>query len=135
MSDQRKKYPKAVRAIYVAGQGGEEGRAVEVDTGEPVSRANVSRQYRDWNREVRAMSLAAAEFFKTYIEHHDSSNEETRDGAIKHFGKNAVKAHKAALKVLQNNSKVFDTDPSEIHDNIVEYFEELEEEYENDDED
>jgi len=88
--------------------------------------------YRGWDREIRAMSLAAGEFFKAYVEQHDASNEQTRDGALKHFGKNTVKAHKAAVKVLKNNSKVFDYDPLEIHDKVVEYLEDLEDEYEDD---
>ncbi|GEM_PF-5199759 len=128
MSETAKKYPKEVRGIYIAGKAGEEGREVEMDRpegGDP----NVSRAHRDWDREVRAMALAAGKFFNTYLELHQASNEETRDGAVKHFAKNALKAQKAAVKTLQNNSKVFDQNPSRIYDNMVEYMEDLEDEY------
>jgi len=135
MSDSEKKYPKEVKAIYIAGAEGEKGREIDVDSSESDRPSNVSKMYRGWDREARAMSMAAREFFKTYLDLHEASNEETKDGAIKHLGKNTVKAHKAAFKVLKNNSKLFTYDPSEINDNIVEYMEDLEDEYKDDDED
>lgn len=130
MSESARKYPKEVKAIYIAGAPGEKGRKVEAETSESEKAPRVSKMTRDWDREVRVYATAASEFFKTYLEHHEASNAETRDGGLKHFGKNAVKAHKAAFKVLQNNSKAFAYDPAEIHDHIVEYMEDLEEEYE-----
>lgn len=126
------KYPKAVRAIYVAGKNGEAGRDIDVDSSESTGDTNVSKAYRGWDREIRAMSMAGRKFYNTYLELHEASNEESKDGSIKHFGKNTIKAHKAALNVLKNNSKAFDNDPSKIHDNIVEYLEDLEEEFEED---
>ena len=134
MSTSTSKYPKSVRGIYVAGVNGEKGRKVETDGEASSGGPRVSKAYRGWDREVRAMSLAAGEFFKVYLENHDASNEQTRDGAAKHFGKNAIKAHKAAITVLKDNSKVFDQDPSSVHDSILEHIEDLEDEYENDEE-
>lgn len=134
MSNSDRKYPKGVKSIHVAGRGGEAGRDIEVDSSEASSASNVSKQYRDYDREIRALCLAGSKFFSTYLELHTAANEETKDGSLKHFGKNTIKAHKAALKVLKNNSKVFDYDPSEVHDNVLEYIEDLEEEYENDEE-
>lgn len=126
------KYPKAVRAIYVVGKDGETGRDIDVDSSESNGEAKVSKAYRGWDREIRAMSMAGRKFYNTYLELHEASNEQSKDGSIKHFGKNTIKAHKAALNVLRNNSKAFDNDPSQVHDNIVEYLEDLEEEYEDD---
>lgn len=126
------KYPKAVRAIYIAGKDGEAGRNVDVDSSESNGEEKVSKAYRGWDREIRAMSMAGRKFYNTYLELHEASNEQSKDGSIKHFGKNTIKAHKAALNVLRNNSKAFDNDPSQIHDNIVEYLEDLEEEFEDD---
>lgn len=128
-----KKYPKEVQAIYIAGAAGKEGREVDGNLFDKDLQSHVSKAYRGWDREFRAMSLAASEFFKTYVEQHDASNEQTKDGAIKHLGKNTVKAHKAAIKVLKNNSKVFDHNPSDIHDTVVEYMEDLEDELEDED--
>jgi hypothetical protein len=132
MSETAKKYPKAVKAIYIAGVDGEEAREIDVDPSDSDRGTHVSKMYREWDREVRAMSMAAAEFFKTYLENHDSSNEELKDGSVKHFAKNAIKAHKAAFKVLKKHSKAFDSDPSRIQDNIIERLEDLEEEFEED---
>jgi len=130
MTDTDKKYPNAVKAIYITGKGGAAGHEIEIDSTGSTHRPKVSKMYRGWDRESRAMSLAAAEFFKSYLKHHDASNEQTKDGALKHFSKNALKAHKAAFEVLKEHSKVVAFDPSESYDNMVEYLEELEEETE-----
>jgi hypothetical protein len=132
MSETAKKYPRAVKAIYVAGAGGEEGREVNVDSSESDRTTHVSKMYRDWDREVRAMSMAASEFFRTYLENHDASNEEIKDGSVKHFAKNTIKAHKAAFKVLKKHSKALDSDPSKIQDDVIERLEDLEDELEED---
>jgi hypothetical protein len=135
MGDTPRKYPESVQAIYIAGVDGKSGRKLEVETEESAGQALVSKANRTWDREVRAMSLAGAKFFETYGQLHEESNEQTKDGAIKHFGKNAIKAHKSALKVLRGHSKMFDFDPSEFHDNIIERMEDLEEDLKEDDED
>jgi hypothetical protein len=135
MGDTPRKYPESVQSIYIAGVGGKEGRKLEVDTEESLGQEMVSKAHRVWDREVRAMSLAGAKFFETYGQLHEASNEQTKDGAMKHFGKNAIKAHKSALKVLRGHSKMFDFDPTEVHDNIIERLEDLEEELKEDDED
>ena len=132
MSDSTKKYPRSVRGIYVAGIGGEEGRKVEVDPSDANNDENGSQHSKKAERELRALALAGSQFFSTYLELHNASNEQAKDGSLKDLGKNAIKAHKAGMKVLQTNSKAFDHDPSEIHDNIVEYIEDLQEEYEKD---
>lgn len=132
MSDSNKKYPTAVKSIYVAGTGGEGGREIEVNSIESKLKAKISKGYQGWDHELRAQAIAGSKFFSTYLELHEASNEQTKDGSLKHFGKNTIKAQKAALKVLKDKSKAFDYDPSEVHDNIVEYMEELEEEYEED---
>jgi hypothetical protein len=135
MGETARKYPESVQAIYVAGVEGKAGRKLEVETEESAGQAMVSKANRSWDREVRAMALAGAKFFETYGHLHDESNEQTKDGAIKHFAKNAIKAHKSAVKVLKGHSKVFDFDPAEIHDNLIERLEDLEEELKEDDED
>jgi len=127
MSESTHKYPKAVKAIYIAGSNGESGHKIDVDSSESEMEKALNQSYRDWDREVRAMSLSAAEFFKTYADLHSASNEETENGSLKHFSKNAIKAHKAAFQVFKKHSKVFDYDPTEIHDKMVECLEELEE--------
>ena len=129
MNDSGKKYPKAVKSIYIAGKDSEEGRKVEFDSSESNGRPKLSKALRGFDQEVRAFHLAAGEFFKTYIEQHDASNAQTRDGALKQFGKNTVKAHKAAFNVYKDNSKAMDYSPTEIHDKVVEYLEDLEDEY------
>lgn len=130
MSDSAKKYPKEVKGIYIAGTNGGEGQKVDVDPDSDGSgrHPRVSKAHRDFDNELRAMSLAAGTFFKSYLEHHDASNEMTRDGALKHFGKNTIKAHKAAVKVLKDKSRAFDFDPTEVHENILEFIEDLEDE-------
>jgi Family of unknown function (DUF6312) len=133
MINSETKYPKAVRAIYIAGKDDEAGRDVNVGNFESSRREWREKSNRTWDHEFRAMAMAGSKFFNTYLELHEASNEETKDGAIKHMAKNTIKAHKAALNVLKNQSKAFEYDPTQIHDNIVEYLEGLEEEYKKDD--
>lgn len=129
MSQTKKKFPSAVKAIYIAGKDHSAGTSADVDSGE-YHRPASSRAYRGWDRELRAMALASAEYFKTYAKLHDDSSQQTKDGAIKHFAKNTIKAQKAAYEVLRDNSKVFDFEPTKIYDNIVEHLEDVEEEFE-----
>ncbi len=108
MSETVRKYPGSVKSVYIMGSGSEKGHKVDIRTEEEIAlQRKTSRRYRPWEKEIRAVSLANAKYFNTYIEEHDASNDKRKNGALKDMPKNARKARKAALKTLKSNSKYF----------------------------
>ena len=77
-----RKYPKSVKEIHILGSGARECKKVVIDVEEDRPR-RVSKRYRDLESEIRAVSQASRRYHDTYLELHDASNEEKKNGSLK----------------------------------------------------
>ena len=101
-----RKYPTSVKEIHILGSGARECKKVVIDVEEDRPR-RVSKRYRDLESEIRAVSQASRRYHDTYLELHDASNEEKKNGSLKDLPDNVLDAREAAWKSWRKNSRVY----------------------------
>src|SRR5438876_1127935 len=101
-----RKYPKSVKEILILGAGVRESKKVVMAVEEDRPR-RISKRYRAVESEIRAVSQAASRYHNIYLELHDASNEEKKNGFLKDLPDNVLEAREAAWKSWRKNSKVY----------------------------
>src|SRR5687768_294347 len=101
-----RKYPKSVKEILILGGDARECKkiVIAVEDDRPL---RVSKRYRDLESELRAVSQASRRYHDTYLELHDTSNEEKKNGSLKDLPENVLDAREAAWKSWRKNSRVY----------------------------
>lgn len=100
-----RKFPKSVRKILILGAPGAEPAEVELGmTAEEFRTRKVSKVFRPFEAEMRASAQAGQRYYAKYLELHDVSNEEDKDGSIGRLARNVWTARKAAWKTLAKTS-------------------------------